>query len=131
MVQAGTILKVTDKTAVVLVECLKVFGPIRKRIAYLGDVVLVSVKKLNVKKLSIQKTKKRRRYSRGSLSRALLVRSKINFCRIPGIFIKFDENAVVLVNKKTIPVSNRIYGPILKELCMKLPSLGCIARHII
>jgi len=131
MVQAGTILKVTDKTAVVLVECLKVFGPIRKRIAYLGDIVLVSVKKLNIKNKNIQKTKKKRRYSRGSLSRALLVRSKVNFCRISGIFIKFDENAVVLVNKKAIPVSNRIYGPILKELCMKQPSLGCIARHII
>jgi len=111
MVQAGTILKVTDKTAVVLVECLKVFGPIRKRIAYLGDVVLVSVKKLNIKNKNIIKAKKKRRYSRGSLSRALLVRSKVNFCRIPGIFIKFDENAVVLVNKKTVPVSNRVMGP--------------------
>lgn len=119
MVQAGTMLKVTDKTAVILVECLRVFGPIRKRIAYIGDVVLVSVKKINVKKLSSLKTKKRKRYSRGSLSRALVVRSKVNFCRIPGVFIKFDENAVVLVNKKKVPVSNRIFGPILKELCMK------------
>jgi len=131
MVQAGTMLKVTDKTAVILVECLRVFGPIRKRIAYIGDVVLVSVKKINVKKLSSLKTKKRKRYSRGSLSRALVVRSKVNFCRIPGVFIKFDENAVVLVNKKKVPVSNRIFGPILKELCMKWPSLGCITRHII
>jgi len=58
MVQAGTILKVTDKTAVVLVECLKVFGPIRKRIAYLGDIVLVSVKKLNIKNKKFKRQKK-------------------------------------------------------------------------
>ena len=70
MVQAGTMLKVTDKTGVILVQCIKVFGPIRKRIAYLGDVVLVSVKKINIKKLASQKVKKKKKYSKGSLSRA-------------------------------------------------------------
>lgn len=45
--------------------------------------------------------------------------------------MRFDENAAVLVNKKTVPVSNRVYGPILKELCMKWPSLGCVSRCII
>lgn len=60
MIQAGTMLKVTDKTGVVLVQCIKVFGPIRKRIAYLGDVVLVSVKKINIKKLTSLKAKKKK-----------------------------------------------------------------------
>lgn len=119
MIQAGTMLKVTDKTGVVLVQCIKVFGPIRKRIAYLGDVVLISIKKVNIKKLTSLKTKKKKKYSKGILSRALVVRTKVNFCRTPGVFIKFDENTVVLVNKKVVPVSNRVYGPILKELCMK------------
>ena len=58
MIQAGTMLKVTDKTGVILVQCIKVFGPIKKHIAYLGDVVLVSIKKFNVKKFSALKTKK-------------------------------------------------------------------------
>lgn len=124
-------LKVTDKTGVVLVQCIKVFGPIRKRIAYLGDVVLVSVKKINIKKLSSLKAKKKKKYTKGTLSRALVVRTKVNFCRTPGVFIKFDENTVVLVNKKVVPVSNRVYGPIIKELCMRWPSLGCITRFII
>jgi len=80
---------------------------------------LVSVKKINIKKLSSLKAKKKKKYLRGSLSRALVVRTKVNFCRTPGVFIKFDENTVVLVNKNVVPVSNRVYGPILRELCMK------------
>jgi len=131
MVQAGTLLKVTDKTGVVIVQCIKVFGATRKRIAYLGDVVLVSIKHTNVKKLARLKAKKRRKYSKGRLLRALVVRSKVNFLRMSGIFIKFDENTVVLVNKRVVPISNRVYGPILKELCMRWPSLGCVTRFII
>jgi ribosomal protein L14 len=131
MVQAGTMLRVTDKTAVVLVECLRVFGPMSKRIAYIGDVVLVSIKKINIKKLMRLRVKKRRRYTKGSLSRALVIRAKVNFCRIPGVFVKFDENTVVLVNKRKVPVSNRVFGPVLRELCMRLPSLGCVTRYII
>jgi len=119
MIQQGTMLKVTDKTGVVVVQCIKVFGPIRKKIAYLGDVVVVSVKKINIKKLASLKAKKRRKYKKGVLSRALIIRTKTNFCRLPGVFIKFDENTVVLVNKKVVPVSNRVFGPVLKELCMK------------
>jgi len=119
MIQAGTMLKVTDKTGVILVQCIKVFGPIKKHIAYLGDVVLVSIKKFNVKKFSALKTKKKRKFLQGSLSRALVIRTKVNYCRNPGVFIKFNENTVVLVNKRVVPVSNRVFGPVLKELCMK------------
>jgi len=52
MIQLGTILKVSDKTGVVLVQCIKVFGSYKKRIAYLGDVILVTVKRINPKKIS-------------------------------------------------------------------------------
>lgn len=48
-----------------------------------------------------------------------------------GLFLRFNENAVVLTNKKNIPISNRAYGPVLRELCMKFPSLGCITRLIV
>jgi ribosomal protein L14 len=50
MIQLGTILKVSDKTGVVLVQCIKVFGSYKKRIAYIGDVILVAVKRINPKK---------------------------------------------------------------------------------
>jgi large subunit ribosomal protein L14 len=119
MVQQGTILKVCDRTGVILAQCIKVFGPSSKRIAKLGDVVLVSVKKVNVKRFQLTGTKKRKRFLKGSLYRALVVRTKVNYCLFTGLYIKFDENTVVLVNKKVVPISNRVFGPILKKLCMK------------
>jgi large subunit ribosomal protein L14 len=131
MVQSGTILKIVDKTSVVLGRCIKVFGPTRKRLAKLGDVVLVSVRWLNAKKVRLLKPRLRKRFGLGTLHRALVVRVKFNYCRFPGGYIRFDENAAVLVNKKVVPVSNRVYGPILKELCMKWPSLGCVSRCIV
>jgi len=130
MVQVGTLVKVTDKTGIVLAVCIKVFGPMRKRIAFLGDVILVSVKKFNLKKIALGKVKKRRKFFKGSLVRGLLVRTKVNFCRMPGIYIKFNENTIVIVNKKVVPISNRVFGPILRELCIKWPSLGCMTRYI-
>lgn len=131
MIQQGSILNVNDKTGVILVQCIKVFGSSKKRIAFLGDVILVVIKKVVIRSNLKHSARKRRRFFEGGLSRALLVRTKTNFCRLPGFFIKFNENSVVLVSKKVIPVSKRAYGPILKELCIKTPSLGYISRFII
>jgi len=131
MIQVGTKVKVTDKTSIVFGVCIKVLGPSSKRAAFLGDVVLISVSLLNVKKHNFLKLRWRKKYSLGTLHRALLVRSKVNFCRIPGIFVKFDENSVALVNRRVVPLSNRVYGPVLKEFCMKWPSLGCVTRSIL
>jgi len=131
MIQVGTVLKVTDKTGVVLVRCIKVFGNAKSRIAYLGDVILVSVLRINPRKFIKVKLFKRKKFFKGTLHRGLVIRTKMNFCRLPGLFIRFNENTVVLVNKKSVPISNRVYGPVLRELCMVLPSLGCITRMII
>jgi large subunit ribosomal protein L14 len=131
MIQVGTILRVCDKTGVSLVKCIKVLGPSKKRIAYIGDVVLVSVQNINSKKFVNMKLFKRKRFMKGTLHRALILRSKINFLRTNNIFIRFDENSVVLVNRRLVPISNRIYGPVLIELCRRLPSLGCITRYMI
>jgi len=131
MIQVGTVLKVCDKTGVVLVKCIKVFGDHRHKLALLGDLVLVSVLRINPKKFHNIKLFRRKKFFKGTLHRALVVRTKVNFMRMPGIFIRFNENTVVLVNKKTVPISNRVYGPILRELCMRFPSLGCITRLLI
>jgi large subunit ribosomal protein L14 len=119
MIQVGTILKVCDKTGVSLVKCIKVLGPYKKRIAYIGDVILVSVVHINPKKFQNMKLFKRKRFFKGTLHRALVLRTKINYKRANGIYIKFDENSVALVNRKVVPISNRIYGPVLMELCRK------------
>lgn len=131
MIQQGSILNVSDKTGVVLVQCIKVFGSKKKRIAFLGDVILVVIKKIILAALPKHMVRKKRRLYEGKLSRALIIRTKINFCRMPGFFIKFNENSVVLVSKKCIPVSKRAFGPILKELCIQTPALGYISRFII
>lgn len=131
MIQVGTILKVCDKTGVSLVQCIKVLGPYKKRIAYIGDVVLVSVVHINPKKFVNMKLFKRKRFFKGTLHRGLIIRTKTNYMRANKIFIKFNENSVVLVNRKVVPISNRVYGPILVELCRRLPSLGCISRYMI
>lgn len=131
MIQVGTILKICDKTGVNTVQCIKVLGHYKKRLAYIGDVIIVSVISINSKKFQNMKLFKKKRFLKGTLHRALIVRIKINFKRTNQILIKFNENSAILINKKKVPISNRIYGPILIELCRKLPSLGCITRFMI
>jgi large subunit ribosomal protein L14 len=131
MIQAGSLLKVCDRTGVILAQCIKVLGPGKKRIAHLGDVILISIKKFNYKKFNFSKSKKKKKFLKGSIYRGLILRTKVNYLRTNGIYVRFDENSVVIVNKKIVPISNRIYGPVLRELCMKWPSLGCISRFII
>jgi large subunit ribosomal protein L14 len=131
MIQVGTLLKVTDKTGVNLVKCIKVLGSSKNRIANLGDLVLVSIRQVNPKKLRHLKLFKRKRFSKGRMHRALVVRTKVFHRRSPNVFIKFNENSVVLVNRRKVPISNRVYGPVLRELCMKYPSLGCMTRMMI
>lgn len=131
MIQVGTVLKVCDKTGVTLAQCIKVFGPAKKRIATLGDVILISVQQINPKKFQNMKFFKRKRFFKGTLHRGLIIRTKVNYERSTGIFIKFSENSLILVNRKSIPISNRIYGVVLVELCRRLPSLGCVVRYMI
>lgn len=131
MIQVGSILKVCDKTGVVLVQCIKVLGSSKKRIAKIGDVVIVSVQHINPRKFKNVKLFRRKKFIKGTIHRGLVIRSKVNYQRMLGVYIKFDENSVVLVNKRFIPISNRVYGPVLRELCMRFPSLGCITRLMI
>ena len=118
MIQVGTLLKVCDKSGVVLVRCIKVLGTRKSRIACIGDLVLVSVQHVHTARLARLKLFRRKRFFLGTLHRGIVVRTKSPFQRLPGVFIRFNENSVILVNKKKIPVSNRVYGPILRESCM-------------
>ena len=131
MIQSGSLLFVSDKSGIALCECIKVLGSSKKRIASLGDVVLISVKRLTYMRFSLLKERQKKKFSKGTVHRALIIRTKSYFCRLPGIFIRFNENSVVLVNKNIVPISNRIYGPVLMELCIRYPSVGCVSRDII
>lgn len=131
MIQVSSLLKVVDKTGITSVKCIKVLSTIKNRIACIGDVIVVSVYRLNPKKFQKVKLFKKKKFLKGTLHRGLIIRSCVNFKRMSSIFLKFNENSVVLVNKRVVPVSNRVYGPVLRELCMRLPSLGCVTRFMI
>lgn len=128
MLQLRSRVVIVDKTSAVKGICIKVLRG--KFLAKIGDCFLLSVRIRNAKRASFLKLRLQRKFSVGTLHRALLIRAKMNFQRFPGLYIKFFENACVLVNKRTVPISNRIYGPVLKEFCMLWPSIGCVSKDI-
>jgi large subunit ribosomal protein L14 len=131
MIQVSSILKVVDKTGVTFVKCIKVLNNSKNRIAKIGDVIIVSVFRLNPRKFKNVKLQKKKKFFKGTIHRALIIRNCFKYKRTSTIFLTFNENSVVIVNKKVIPVSNRIYGPVIRELCMSIPSLGCITRFML
>ena len=106
MIQAGTNLNVADNTGAKSVRCFKVLGGTRKRYAYIGDVIMVSVKDAAprglVKKKSVQK--------------AVIVRTAKELKRKDGSYIRFDENAVVIIGADLMPKGTRVFGPVAREL---------------
>ena len=131
MIQLKTYLQATDKTAIVKVYCIKVLKNLKKKIAKLGDVIIICVNTINIKNFVKLKVRFQKKFNVGSMHRALIVRTKSNIKRIFGVFIKFNENSIVIVSKQIVPLSNKIYGPLLREFCMRWPSLGCVATCII
>jgi len=106
MIMAETRLAVADNTGAKLVECIKVIGGSKRRYAAIGDVVIVAVKKATPKGIVKKK----------AVERAVIVRQVKTLKRKNGISIRFDENAVVIVNKEGLPKGTRIFGPIAREL---------------
>lgn len=109
MIQMQSILDVADNSGAKKVMCIKVLGGSHHMIADLGDVIVVSIKAA----LPNGKVKK------GEVHRALIVRTKAGVSRSDGSNIKFDGNAVVLLNKQGEPVGTRVFGPVTRELRAK------------
>jgi large subunit ribosomal protein L14 len=98
-------LKVADNTGALLVQCIKVLGGTRRRYAQLGDIIVVSVKKAEPRKIAKKK----------DVLRAVVVRQKNPFRREDGSYLRFDDNAVVILEGKE-PKGGRIFGPVPREL---------------
>jgi large subunit ribosomal protein L14 len=109
MVQHMSKLKVADNSGAREVLCIKVLGGSKRRYASLGDIIVVSVKDAlpdgNIKKKSVVK--------------AVVVRTVKEVGRNDGSFIRFNDNAVVLLNPNMQPVGTRIFGPVARELRQK------------
>ena len=106
MIQSETRLKVADNTGAKEVLCFKVLGGSKRRYASLGDIIVVSVK--NAIPGGIVK--------KGETSRAGIVRSKKEVRRKDGSYVRFDDNAAVLLNSAGEPKGTRIFGPVAREL---------------
>jgi large subunit ribosomal protein L14 len=106
MIQQETRLKVADNTGAKEVLCFKVLGGTRRRYATIGDIIVVTVKQATPNS-SVKK---------GDVSRAVVVRVKKEIRRKDGSYIRFDENAAVLINEKLEPKGTRIFGPVAREL---------------
>jgi large subunit ribosomal protein L14 len=118
MIQTQTRLGAADNSGALEVECIKVFGGTHRRYAYIGDRIKVAVKKASTN----GKVKK------GQVKDALVVRTKAGVRRNDGSKIRFDDNAVVILNEQKEPVGTRIFGPVTRELrdkgYMKIISLA-------
>ena len=103
---AGSIVKVTDNTGARLARCIRVLG---KTFGTPGDTVIVSVR-------SVVSSAERVKVKKGEIFSAVLVRSRKGAMRECGSYVSFDDNAVVLVDKKGVPVGSRVLGPIAREV---------------
>ncbi len=110
MIQHRTILKSADNTGARRIQCIKVIGGYKKRYARLGDVIVVSIKE----------AKPHSMVKKGEVAYGVIVRTAKETRRNDGSYIRFDDNAVVLVDKKSLePKGTRIFGPVARELRKK------------
>lgn len=109
MIQMQTNLEVADNSGARRVQCIKVLGGSQRKVASIGDVIVVSVKEAIP----------RGRVKKGDVHRAVIVRTAKEIRRTDGSSIKFDTNAAVLINKQGEPVGTRIFGPVTRELRSK------------
>lgn len=118
MIQQESRLNVADNSGAKELLCIRVLGGTKKRYASIGDKIIVSVKSA----LSSSSMKK------GTVSKAVVVRTKKEIRRKDGSYIRFDENAAVLINAQDEPRGTRIFGPVARELrdkqFMKIVSLA-------
>ncbi|MCK5138578.1 MAG: 50S ribosomal protein L14 [Thermodesulfovibrionia bacterium] len=118
MIQVESVLDVADNSGAKKAQCIRILGGSYRRYARIGDIIVVSIKEAlpgsNVKK--------------GTVAKAVVVRTKKEKRRPDGSYIRFDQNAVVLINADGDPIGTRIFGPVARELrwkeFMKIVSLA-------
>lgn len=118
MIQMQTYLDVADNTGAKLVQCIKVLGGTHRRVAGLGDIIVVSVKKA----MPTSEVKQ------GTVVKGVIVRCKKSTRRSDGSYVRFDQNALVLIDADNNPKGTRIFGAVARELrdknFMKIISLA-------
>lgn len=125
MIQPRSIVKIADNTGAKIGRIFKVLGSSKKRYATIGDVVV----------LSVQKAEPRKSVKKKDVLKAVVVRQKQPFRRSDGSYIRFDENAVIIVTKakkEYSPVGGRVFGPVPRELAdMGFQSVSSLAPEVV
>jgi len=122
MIQQRTMLKVIDNTGAKIVQCFRVKGGSKRKYGQIGNIIYASVKEAEPRRL-VKKHDK---------VQAVIVRQKKNFRRTDGSYIKFDDNAVVILDVNKEPKGGRILGPIPKEIKeMGFDTIAGLAEEII
>lgn len=106
MIQTQTMLKVADNSGAKKIQCIKVLGGTRRRYAQIGDIIVAAVKE----------AEPRRPVKKHDVVRAVVARQKKAFRRKDGSYIRFDDNAAIIIDTSKNPRGGRIFGPIPREL---------------
>lgn len=123
MIQLRTMLKVADNSGAKILQCIQALGSTRKRYAQLGEIIVGVVKLAEPRKL----------VKTHEVVRAVVVRQKKNYKRADGSYVRFDENACVILEGKTKePKAGRIFGPLPKEIKEKgFEKIASLAEEIV
>jgi large subunit ribosomal protein L14 len=122
LIQERSILKVADNSGAKTVRCFRVLGGTRRHYARVGDIIVASV----------QVAEPRKAVKKKDVVKALVVRSVAPLRRSDGSYVRFDENAVILIDAKKEPVATRVFGPMPRELKEKgFEKLMTMAEEIV
>ena len=121
MIQTESVVSVADNSGAKRVAVIKVLGGSKRRYARVGDIVKVSIKEA----LPRSKVKK------GEVMTAVLVRSRKGVRRNDGSLVRFDDNAVVMLNAQMQPIGTRIFGPVTRELRAKFMKIVSLALEVL
>jgi large subunit ribosomal protein L14 len=113
MIQEQTILKVADNSGAKKIRCFRILGSTGKRYARIGDVIIASVQKAEPRKDVKKKDK----------VKAVIVRQRKEYRRKDGSYVRFDENAAIIIDDKGQPRATRIFGPIPREIKKTHPAV--------
>jgi len=131
MLRKGSVVYCVDNTGVKLVKVFQVIGKRHRRKANLGDFVLVIIRARNLKAKNMKSEKQLWRFRRGSVHRAIVINVNSWYYRPIGIYIRWTQNAVVLVDRKKTPLGSRINATLTKEFLTRFPGIGSICDNIV
>lgn len=120
MIQTRTMLKLADNAGAKLAQCIKVLGGSKRRYAQINDIIVVSIKSAEPRTM----------VKKGEVHKAVVVRQKKALRRKDGSYIRFDDNAIVLLDNYE-PKGSRLFGPIPYELKQRFPKIISLASEIL